>query len=63
MTAFINGVLVQNNVAIQGPTVFRGKPSYQAHADKLPITLQDHRNPTAFRNIWARPLDARAAGQ
>ncbi len=62
VTAFINGVLVQNHVEVQGPTVFRGAPKYEAHADKLPITLQDHRNPTAFRNIWVRPLDARAAG-
>jgi hypothetical protein len=63
VTAFINGVLVQNNVEVQGPTVYRGAPKYAAHADKLPITLQDHRNPTAFRNIWARPLDARAAAK
>ena len=32
-------------------------------ADQLPIVLQDHRNPTAFRNIWARPLDAWAAAK
>ena len=63
VTAFINGVLVLNNVEIQGPTVYRGAPKYAAHADQLPIVLQDHRNPTAFRNIWARPLDARAAAK
>lgn len=56
MTAFLNGVLVQYDVALRGPTVFRGQPKYQAHAAKLPLILQDHRNPVAFRNIWIREL-------
>jgi len=52
-----NGVLVQNNVAIQGPTVFPGIPQYiiKEHGDG-PIQLQQHGNPTTFRNIWIREL-------
>jgi Domain of Unknown Function (DUF1080) len=56
MTAFHNGVLVQYNVTLRGPTVFRGEPRYSPHAAKLPLLLQDHRNPVAFRNIWVREL-------
>jgi hypothetical protein len=56
MTAFHNGVLVQHDVTLRGPTVFRGEPKYSAHAAKLPLLLQDHRNPVAFRNIWVREL-------
>ena len=56
MTAFHNGVLVQHDAVLRGPTVFRGQPKYAPHAAKLPIVLQDHRNPTAFRNIWVREI-------
>jgi hypothetical protein len=56
MTVLHNGVLVQNHVKIEGPTVFRGQPRYEAHAPKAPIQLQDHRNFVSFRNIWVREL-------
>ena len=56
MTAFHNGVLVQHDAVLRGPTVWRGEPKYAPHAAKLPILLQDHRNPTAYRNIWVREL-------
>lgn len=57
ITVFHNGVLVQNNVAIQGPTVAPGIPQYmiKEHGDG-PIQLQQHGNPTTFRNIWIREL-------
>jgi hypothetical protein len=57
ITVFHNGVLVQNNVTIQGPTVSPGIPQYmiKEHGDG-PIQLQQHGNPTTFRNIWIREL-------
>ena len=55
VTALHNGVLVQNHVALQGETLYRGKPFYRAHGP-APIKLQDHGDAISFRNIWVRPL-------
>jgi len=55
-TVFHNGVLVQDGVEPSGPTTWQARPPYQAHADALPIELQDHGNPMRFRNIWVREL-------
>ncbi|NHN37354.1 DUF1080 domain-containing protein [Pseudomaricurvus alcaniphilus] len=51
-----NGVLVQNNVSIWGPTTYRGVPLYRQHPAKLPLVLQDHNELVSFRNIWLREL-------
>jgi hypothetical protein len=56
VTVLINGVLVQNNVILKGPTEYIGIPNYKAHAEELPIKIQDHGNPVKFRNIWVRKL-------
>jgi hypothetical protein len=61
MTVFHNGVLVQHDSVLKGHTPNRGRPAYTAHPDKLPLMLQDHHNPTAFRNIWVRELSLPAA--
>ncbi len=55
-TVFHNNVLVQHDVTLIGQTVHRAIGTYEPHADRLPIKLQDHGNPTKFRNIWARRL-------
>jgi hypothetical protein len=55
-TVFHNGVLVQNNVELLGPTCYIGAPYYIAHPEKLPLILQDHGDPMRFRNIWIREL-------
>ena len=55
-TVIHNGVLIQNHVAHEGPMQFIGKTSYKAHPGKLPLMLQNHKNPVSFRNIWVRPL-------
>jgi hypothetical protein len=57
ITVVHNGVLIQNNVSIQGPTVSPGIPQYtiMEHGPG-PISLQQHGNPVAFRNIWIREL-------
>ena len=54
MTVFHNGVLVHNNRELVGPTNWLIHDPYQPHADKLPLSLQDHGNPVRFRNIWLR---------
>ena len=58
VTAVHNGVLIQNHVALSGPTLYIGKPAYTKHGPE-PIKLQAHGDPSApiaFRNIWVRPL-------
>jgi hypothetical protein len=56
LTVFHNGVLVQNNVELTGPTSWLERAPYQPHPEKQPISLQDHGNPVRFRNIWVREL-------
>jgi hypothetical protein len=59
VTVLHNGVLVQNNFSLLGPTLYIGKPAYtQAHGPS-PIKLQAHGDksePLSYRNIWIRPL-------
>jgi hypothetical protein len=55
ITALLNGVLVQNNVSLLGTTEYIGIPKLQVHGADA-IMLQDHGNPTRFRNVWVRPL-------
>lgn len=61
ITAFLNGVLVQNRQPWLGGTVWRQVGKYEAHGDAAPIQLQDHDSPVAFRNIWVRRLPEAAA--
>ena len=58
VTAFHNGVLVQNNFELKGETVYIGQPAYKKY-DTAPIKLQAHGDPSppvSFRNIWVREL-------
>jgi hypothetical protein len=58
VTAFHNGVLVQNHFALKGQTKDTGLPEYQKHGP-APIMLQAHGDPSApisFRNIWLREI-------
>lgn len=57
VTVLHNGVLVQNNAKMRGPTEYIGIPEYtvKKHGPGS-ITLQDHGNPVSFRNIWIREL-------
>ena len=58
ITAFHNGVLVQNNTTLLGDTPYIGQPAYRVHGPS-PIKLQAHGDksePISFRNIWLRPL-------
>lgn len=56
ITALHNGVLILNHFELLGDTPFNRAPQYKAHADRLPIRLQDHGNPVRFRNIWVRDI-------
>ena len=56
ITVFHNGVLVQNNVELLGPTTYIGASHYAPHPEKMPLALQDHGDPVQFRNIWIREL-------
>jgi type 1 glutamine amidotransferase len=55
-TVLHNGVLVQNAKEFIGPMAHKEVAPYRAHPPKGPIQLQDHNNPTRFRNVWVRPL-------
>ncbi|RSK43310.1 3-keto-disaccharide hydrolase [Hymenobacter perfusus] len=58
VTVKFNGVTVQKNVALAGPTRYIGPPQYEAHGP-APIKLQSHGDPSApisFRNIWVLEL-------
>ncbi len=59
VTAFFNGVLVQNHFELKGQTLYIGKPFYKKY-DSAPIKLQAHGDksePISFRNIWVRELN------
>lgn len=56
VTVIHNGVLLLNHFELQGDTPYDRPPQYNKHADRLPIRLQDHGNPTRFRNIWVREI-------
>lgn len=56
ITVLHNGILVQDNVTIWGPTTWLQHRAYERQADKLPVSLQDHGNPVRYRNIWLREL-------
>lgn len=57
VTVLHNGVLVQNNVKLRGPTEYIGIPEYliEEHGAKS-IALQDHYNLVSYRNVWVREL-------
>lgn len=66
-TVFQNGVLVQNHTELLGQTGLRflddkgnvdfsHPPEYGVHGETGVIQLQDHGNPTRFRNIWVREI-------
>jgi hypothetical protein len=58
VTAFHNGVLVQNDYALKGTTEYIGPPTIVAHGASS-IRLQAHGDPSppiSFRNIWVREL-------
>lgn len=60
VTVFFNGLLVQDNTELKGPTLYIGQPLYHKHNAASPIKLQAHGDksePLSFRNIWIRPAN------
>lgn len=59
VTVLFNGVLVQDNITLKGPTQYIGEASYKRAHGASPIKLQSHGDPSEplnFRNIWIRNL-------
>jgi hypothetical protein len=57
VTVLFNGVVVQNEQVLIGPTSHGERSAYLAHPDRLPIALQDHGSKVRLRNIWVRRLE------
>lgn len=55
VTVLHNGVLIQNNVTLLGPTENVGLTKYVKHG-KMPLMLQHHNDAVSYRNIWVREL-------
>ena len=53
VTVLQNGMVIQNNVQIQGAT---GGATDGNAAEPGPLRLQDHGNSVKYRNIWVVPL-------
>lgn len=60
VTVFVNGVLAQDHAVLEGGTGHMGRSKPGPFPEKGPLQLQDHGNPTRFRNIWYRELPPRA---
>lgn len=59
VTVLFNGILVQNNFELKGPTQYVGQPAYRKAHGPAPIKLQAHGDksePISYRNIWIREL-------
>ncbi len=69
ITAYLNGVKVQDNArfgeprSVYHPYRYRTTPYLKAIWERQqrtgigPLFLQDHDDPVQFRNVWVRPLD------
>ena len=59
VTVFLNGICVQNNTEIQGPTGIGGDPESKPER----MVFQDHGNAVEYRNIWVLPLPEKGSDQ
>ena len=56
VTVLQNGVCVQNHFELKGGTFYDRPAKYEKHEATASFRLQNHNNPTRFRNIWVREL-------
>lgn len=62
LTLLHNGVLVQNNEALVGETVWlQSLPYDEPHPEAGPLSLQDHGSPVRIRSLWVREIPERLA--
>ncbi len=61
VTVLQNGILVQNNQVIEGPTDGYKPTPDDDFSQPAPIRLQYHHNTVRYRNIWVLPLPPHGA--
>jgi serine/threonine protein kinase len=57
ITVVQNGVPIHIDRELFGATRWKSLPEVKHHAERLPISLQDHGSPVSYRNIWIRDLE------
>ena len=57
ITVLLNGVVTHHRQAYLGATGHKSVANYNKIQETGPLKLQDHGNPTRYRNIWVRELD------
>jgi 3-keto-disaccharide hydrolase len=60
VTVLQNGITIQNNVQLLGPT---GAAIDDKVGEPGPILLQDHGHPVQYRNVWVVPLPLKGSDQ
>ena len=48
---------LENDFELTGPTSHQVRTAYAAHADRMPLILQEHGGSVQFRNIWLVLID------
>ena len=56
VTVILNGIVVHNKKEYIGESGHKIVGTYKPHPPHGPIMLQEHGNPTRYRNIWIRNL-------
>jgi hypothetical protein len=60
VTVMLNGIVMHHGRKMIGQMAHKEINPYKAHPPEGSLLLQDHGNPTRFRNIWVRKLNPNA---
>jgi hypothetical protein len=63
ITVLFNGVVVQDHWEMDRFTSWKVRNPVTPHADKLPLSFQDHGCEVHYRNIWIREIPSRYANR